>query len=93
MNRKLLIILLIALILRLFVATQPFEEDEYHWAGSAERGDWFGSVMRNSPLSIYVMQIFVQFFGLSVLSIRLPFIIVGLIPINSSVNEHLGSGL
>ena len=81
MNRKLLIILLIALILRLFVATQPFEEDEYHWAGSAERGDWFGSVMRNSPLSIYVMQIFVQFFGLSVLSIRLPFIIVGLLTI------------
>ncbi len=83
MNYKLLAILIVAAILRLFVATQPFEEDEYHWAGSAERGDWLGSVMRNSPLSIYFMQGFVKLFGLSVLAVRLPFIIVGLMTITA----------
>lgn len=80
-NTTLYAILLIGLALRLMVTFQPFQEDEFHWAGSAEREDWFGSVMRNSPLSIYVMQIFVKLFGLSVLSIRLPFILVGLLTI------------
>ncbi|MBI4017064.1 MAG: glycosyltransferase family 39 protein [Candidatus Aenigmarchaeota archaeon] len=81
MNRRFIILFVIALVLRLFVAFQPFEEDEYHWAGSAEREDWFGSVMRNSPLSIYAAQVSVNLLGLSVLAIRLPFIIAGLLTI------------
>lgn len=73
--------IILAIIIRLFGITQPFNEDELHWAYSTEVRDWFGTVMRNSPLSIYVMNAFTAIFGVNPITLRLPFIIVGILTI------------
>ncbi len=72
-------VLVIALVLRLLVANQPFQEDEFHWAGGIAVSDWLGVASRNSPLSFAVFQANAAVVGeSSIVLLRLPFILVGL---------------
>ena len=77
-NKILLAIIILAFAIRLSGINQPFNEDELHWAYSAETRDWLGTVMRNTPLSIYAMNFITAVFGVETWSIRLTFIIAGL---------------
>ncbi len=74
-------IILLAFAIRLLGINQPFNEDELHWAYSAEVRDWFGTITFNTPLSMYFLNTFTTIFGVSTETIRLSFVIIGIITI------------
>lgn len=80
-NKIIFVILILAFAIRLLGIQQPFNEDELHWAYSASAKDWFGTVMRNTPLSIYAMNTVTTILGVQIWTIRLTFIIIGLLTI------------
>ena len=74
-------VLAIAFAIRFLGISQPFNEDELHWAHSARARDWLGTVTFNAPLSIYALNTFTALFGVSTETIRLTFILAGLLTI------------
>ena len=71
-------ILFIAFAIRIIGINQPINEDELHWAYSAESRDWLGTTMRNSPLSIYAMNTITSLLGVNTQTIKLTFILAGI---------------
>jgi len=76
-GQYLILIIFLAFLIRLLGINQQINEDELHWQYSAAEKDWFGTIMRNSPLSIYALNTLTTLIGTEIWAIRLTFIIAG----------------